>query len=119
MGLDQKHEVNIDQKLYREGKNPGQYELMMERTENQMSESKIRLIDDIWLETNENSHDMDKRERVADEGEPEDFKATNHHSHDKLITLIGDLDKLENNEKLKREYNVELSKVNFFMDTNS
>ncbi|WP_426369084.1 hypothetical protein [Pseudocolwellia sp. HL-MZ7] len=116
VGLDQKHEVNIDQKLYREGKNPGQYELMMERTENQMSESKIRLIDEIWLETNENSHDMDKRERVEDEGEPEDFKVTNHHSHDKLITLIGDLDKLENNEKLKREYNVELSKVNFFMD---
>jgi hypothetical protein len=116
VGLDQTHEVNIDQKLYREGKNPGQYELMMERTENQMSESKVRLIDDIWLETNENSHDMNKRERVADEGEPEDFKTTNHHSHDKLITLIGDLDKLENNEKLKREYNVELSKVNFFMD---
>ncbi len=116
VGLDQKHEVNIDQKLYRESKNPGQYELMMERTENQMSESNIRLIDDIWLETNEDSHDMNKRERIADEGEPEDFKETNHHSHNKLVTLIGDLDKLENNDRFKREYNVELSKVNFFMN---
>jgi hypothetical protein len=119
-GLDQKHDVSIDQKVYRPSSNASQYDLMMARTEQTTNESNIRLIDDIWLETNENSHTMDKRERIADSGKgrPEDFKNTNQHSYNKLVTLIGDLDTLAENENLKRNYLNELNEVNFFMNKN-
>lgn len=118
LGLDQKHQVDIDQKVYQLSKNPFQYDLMMERTEQVKNESSIRLINDIWLETKEKSETMNKRERVAfsDKGRPEDFKKTNHHSHDKLVTLIGDLDKLAENKNVKQEYLIKFNKVNFFMD---
>lgn len=118
LGLDQHHQEDIDQKTYRLTPKTPQYELMMERTESVTNESKVRLIDDIWIETNENKQDMEKRERVGNSGKgrPEDFKNTNHHSHDKLMTIIGDLDKLAENKNLKREYLIELGNVNFFMD---
>jgi hypothetical protein len=118
LGLDQHHQEDIDQKIYRLTPKTPQYELMMERTETVMNESNIRLIDDIWIETNENKQDMEKRERVGNSGKgrPEDFKNTNHHSHDKLMSIIGDLDKLAEDRDLKREYLIELDKVNFFMN---
>ena len=118
LGLDQHHQEDIDQKTYRLTPKTPQYELMMERTETVMNESNIRLIDDIWIETNENKQDMEKRDRVGNSGKrrPEDFKNTNHHSHDKLMTIIGDLDKLAEDKDLKREYLIKLDKVNFFMN---
>ena len=36
--------------------------------------------------------------------------------HNKLVTLIGDLDKLAENKDVRREYLTNLSQVNFFMD---
>ncbi len=118
LGLDQHHQEDVDHKTYRLTPKTPQYELMMERTDTVMNESNIRLIDDIWIETNENRQAMEKRERVGNSGKgrAEDFKNTNHHSHDKLMTIIGDLDKLSENKDLKREYIIELDKVNFFMD---
>ena len=91
---------------------------MMARTEAVTNKSNIRLINDIWLETNENGQTMDKKERVGNSGKrkPEDFENTKHHSHQKLVTLIGDLDKLANDKHFKREYLTELDKVNFFMN---
>lgn len=118
VGLDQDHQKDVDQKQYRFSPTTNQYELMMARTEAVTNKSNIRLINDIWLETNENSQTMDKKERVGNSGKrkPEDFENTNHHSHQKLVTLIGDLDKLANNKNFKREYLTELDKVNFFMN---
>ncbi|MGB2741958.1 MAG: hypothetical protein WBC60_15565 [Cognaticolwellia sp.] len=118
VGLDQHHQEDIDQKTYRFNPDKNQYELMMERTENLTNNSNIRLINDIWLETKETSQTMDKREREesSDNKKTDDFKETNHHAYNKLITLIGDLDKLAENKYVKRNYLTDLSEVNFFMN---
>jgi hypothetical protein len=116
VGLDQQHKMNTDKESYRFNPDKNQYELMMKRTEQATNESNIRLINKVWLETNENSHTMNKKERVEERGEPDDFKKSNHHSYNKLITLIGDLDKLAENKDFKRDYLIKLDKVNFFMD---
>lgn len=116
VGLDQQYKMNIDKENYRFNPETNQYELMMKRTEEIANESNIRLINKIWLETNENSHTTNKKERVEEWGKPDDFKKTNHHSHNKLVTLIGDLDKLAEDKSVKREYLIALDKVNFFME---
>jgi len=116
VGLDQKHQVDVSKESYQFNPKTNQYELQMAFNEKIANESSIRLINDIWLENTESSHTMDKKERIANEGKPEDFKRTNHHYHKKLMTLIGDLDKLAENKHVKREYLMELSNVNFFMD---
>jgi len=115
VGLDQQHQVDVDKKTFQLIPGTSQYQLKMELTEKISNESSIRLIDDIWLEKTENQHTLNKRERIGNEGKPEDFKKTNHHSYNKLISIIGDLDKLANNIPRKREYLIELGKVNFFI----
>ncbi|GAW96169.1 MULTISPECIES: hypothetical protein [Colwellia] len=119
LGLDQQHQVDVSKETYQFNPKTNQYELQMAFNEKIASESNIRLINDIWLENTESSHTMDKKERIANEGSPEDFKRTNHHSHKKLMTLIGDLDKLAENKHLKRQYLTALDEVNFFMDSNT
>ena len=119
VGLDQKHQVDVSKETYQFNPKTNQYELQMAFNENIENESNIRLINDLWLENTESSHTLDKKERIANEGKPEDFKRTNHHSHKKLMTLIGDLDKLAENKHVKREYLIGLSNVNFFMDSNT
>lgn len=116
LALDQKHTEDIDEEKYRWNPDKNQFELMMARTEHTSSESKIRLIKDIWLEQQESRHDMTKKERIGDKGVPEDFKETKNHAHDKLVTLIGDLDKLANDKSFQRDYLVQLSSINLFMD---
>ncbi|MBB1405297.1 hypothetical protein H5079_06665 [Pseudoalteromonas sp. SG44-5] len=118
VGLDQYQQIDIDKKTYQYNQDKSQYELKMALTEKATHESNIRLINDIWLESNENSHKMDKKERINEIGEPDDFKNTNHYSHNKLVTLIGDLDKLAQDKDARREYLTQLSQVNFFMDNN-
>ena len=118
VGLDQYQQIDIDKKTYQYNQDKSQYELKMALTEKTTHESNIRLINDIWLESNENSHKMDKKERINEIGEPDDFKNTNHYSHNKLVTLIGDLDKLAQDKDARREYLTQLSQVNFFMDNN-
>ncbi len=68
IGLGQHHQVNIDQKTYRSGENLYQFNLMMSRSDGEQvtHDSSIRLIDDIWLETNENSERMNKNERIVE-----------------------------------------------------
>ena len=119
VGLDQKHKVDVSKEEYAFDPNTNQYELQMAFNEEIKNESNIRLVNDIWLENTESSHTADKKERVANEGEPEDFTRTHHNSHKKLMTLIGDLDELKNNKHVKHEYVVGLSNVNFFMDSNT
>ena len=119
VGLDQKHQVDVSKETYQFNPKTNQYELQMAFNENIENESNIRLINDLWLENTESSHTLDKKERIANEGKPEDFKRKNHHSHKKLMTLIGVLDKLAENKHVKREYLIGLSNVNFFMDSNT
>ncbi|WP_246047149.1 hypothetical protein [Colwellia ponticola] len=119
VGLDQQHQVAIDKETYQFNPETSQYELQMALSEKTANESNIRLINDIWLESNETSHSLDKKQRVANKGTPDDFNRTNHHAHNKLVTLIGDLDKLAENKDLKRDYVVALDSVNFFMKNNS
>jgi hypothetical protein len=116
VGLDQSHEVDVDTKMYAFNPQTNQYELQMAMKEKTVSKSDIRLIDDIWLEANENSHNMSKKERVESDEKQAEFKTTSSHSHNKLVTLIGDLDKLAENKDVRREYLTNLSQVNFFMD---
>ncbi len=116
VGLDQSHEVDVDTKMYAFNPQTNQYELQMAMKEQTVSKSDIRLIDDIWLEANENSHNMSKKERVESDEKQAEFKTTSSHSHNKLVTLIGDLDKLAENKDVRREYLTNLSQVNFFMD---
>ncbi|CAM2832432.1 hypothetical protein [Pseudoalteromonas distincta] len=115
VGLDQFHEVDVDKKTYQFNPEISRYELKMAMTEQTASESNIRLINDIWLEKNEDSYDMHKKERVEGGEEQDDFKKTDRHSHNKLVTLIGDLDKLADDKKAKQEYLTDLGEVNFFM----
>ena len=119
VGLDQKHQVDVSKETYQFDPKTNQYELQMAFNETIENESNIRLINDIWLENTQSSHTMNKKERIANEGKPEDFKRKNHHYHKKLMTLIGDLDKLSENKHVKREYLIGLSNVNFFMDSNT
>ncbi|MGL1956175.1 MAG: hypothetical protein OCD00_02490 [Colwellia sp.] len=119
VGLDQQHQVDVSKEIYQYNPDKNQYELKMALNEKIENESNIRLINDIWLENTESSHTRDKKERIANEGQPEDFNKTNHHSHKKLMTLIGDLDKLAENKHVKREYFIELNNVNLFMDHNT
>ncbi|WP_085298761.1 hypothetical protein [Cognaticolwellia mytili] len=119
VGLDQKHQVDVSKEDYQLNPKTSQYELTMALNEKITNESNIRLVNDIWLEKTENSHETDKKDRIANEGGPEDFSRTNSYSHKKLITLIGDLDKLAENKHAKREYLVGSSHVNFFMDSNN
>ena len=49
-------------------------------------------------------------------GASNEFKTTSSYSHTQLVTLIGDLDKLEQNKEAKREYLAVLSQVDDFMD---
>jgi hypothetical protein len=119
VGLDQKHQVDVSKEDYQFNPKTNQYELKMAFNEKIANESNIRLVNDIWLENTENSHTVDKKERVANEADPEDFTRTQHSSHKKLMTLIGDLEKLAENKYAKREYLIELSNVNFFMDNNT
>ncbi|MEN8636650.1 hypothetical protein ABFV74_13170 [Pseudoalteromonas distincta] len=116
VGLDQSHEVDVDTKMYAFNPQTNQYELQMAMQEQTVSKSDIRLIDDIWLEENENSYSMHKKERDESDDKQDDFIETNRHSHTKLVTLIGDLDKLAENKDVRREYLTNLSQVNFFMD---
>lgn len=116
VGLDQSHEVDVDTKMYAFNPQTNQYELQMAMQEQTVSKSDIRLIDDIWLEVNENSHNMSKKERVESDEKQAEFKTTSSHSHNKLVTLIGDLDKLAENKYARRDYLTNLSQVNFFMD---
>jgi len=116
VGLDQSHNVDVDTKMYEFNPQTNQYELQMAMQEQTLSKSDIRLIDDIWLEENENSYSMHKKERVENDEKQDDFKETSSHSHNKLVTLIGDLDKLAENKDVRREYLTNLSQVNFFMD---
>ncbi|NQY89318.1 MAG: hypothetical protein HRT51_16530 [Colwellia sp.] len=119
VGLDQKHQVDVSKETYQFNPETNQYELQMAFNEKIENESNIRLINNIWLENTESSHTMDKKERIANEGKPEDFNKTNHHSHKKLMTLIGDLDKLAENKQVERDYLIGLNNVNFFMDNNT
>ena len=116
VGLDQSHEVDVDTKMFEFNPQTNQYELQMAMQEQTVSKSDIRLIDDIWLEENENSYNMNKKERVESDEKQDEFKKTSSHSHNKLVTLIGDLDKLAENKDVRREYLTNLSQVNFFMD---
>lgn len=116
VGLDQSHEVDVDTKMFEFNPQTNQYELQMAMQEQTISKSNIRLIDDIWLEENENSYNMNKKERVESDEKQDEFKKTSSHSHNKLVTLIGDLDKLAENKNVRREYLTNLSQVNFFMD---
>ncbi|MBU2926322.1 hypothetical protein Q4530_07930 [Colwellia sp. 1_MG-2023] len=116
VGLDQEHQVDIDKETYEFNPKTNQYELETALLERITNESSIRQINDIWLEKNETSHDKKETERVDYTGKPEDYERTSHHSHDKLVTLIGDLDKLANNKQVKRDYMIDLNNVNFFMD---
>ena len=116
MGLDQSHKVDVDTKMFEFNPQTNQYELQMAMQEQTVSKSNIRLIDDIWLEENENSYNMNKKERVESDEKQDEFKKTSSHSHNKLVTLIGDLDKLAENKNVRREYLTNLSQVNFFMD---
>ncbi|ALQ10534.1 hypothetical protein WNY97_16225 [Pseudoalteromonas fuliginea] len=116
VGLDQSHEVDVDTKMFEFNPQTNQYELQMAMQEQTVSKSDIRLIDDIWLEENENSYNMNKKERVESDEKQDEFKKTSSHSHNKLVTLIGDLDKLAENKNVRREYLTNLSQVNFFMD---
>jgi len=116
VGLDQSHEVDVDTKIFEFNPQTNQYELQMAMQEQTISKSNIRLIDDIWLEENENSYNMNKKERVESDEKQDEFKKTSSHSHNKLVTLIGDLDKLAENKNVRREYLTNLSQVNFFMD---
>ncbi|WP_350603867.1 hypothetical protein [Pseudoalteromonas sp. SMN1298-MNA-CIBAN-0114] len=116
VGLDQSHEVDVDTKMFEFNPQTNQYELQMAMQEQTISKSDIRLIDDIWLEENENSYSMNKKERVESDEKQDEFKKTSSHSHNKLVTLIGDLDKLAENKDVRREYLTNLSQVNFFMD---
>lgn len=116
VGLDQYHEVDVDTKMFEFNPQTNQYELQMAMQEQTVSKSDIRLIDDIWLEENENSYNMNKKERVESDEKQDEFKKTSSHSHNKLVTLIGDLDKLAENKNVRREYLTNLSQVNFFMD---
>ena len=116
VGLDQSHEVDVDAKMYAFNPQTNQYELQMAMQEQTVSKSDIRLIDDIWLEENENSYSMHKKERDNSDDKQDDFIETNRHSHTKLVTLIGDLDKLAENKGVRREYLTNLSQVSFFMD---
>ena len=116
VGLDQSHEVDVDTKMFEFNPQTNQYELQMAMQEQTISKSDIRLIDDIWLEENENSYNMNKKERVESDEKQDEFKKTSSHSHNKLVTLIGDLDKLAENKDVRREYLTNLSQVNFFMD---
>jgi len=119
VGLDQQHQVDVSKETYLFNPETNQYELEMALNETIANESNIRLINDIWLENKESSHTMAKKERIANEGQPEDFKKTNHHSYNKLITLIGDLDKLAENKHAERDYLIALNEANFFMDNNA
>lgn len=119
IGLDQQHQVAVSKETYQFNPEKNQYELQMALNEQIVDESNIRLINDIWLEIKESSYTMDKKERIANEGKSEDFNRTNHHSYKKLITLIGDLDKLAENKHVKREYLIALDEVNSFMDNNT
>ncbi len=119
VGLDQEHKVDISKEIYRFNPLTNQFELQMAFNEKIESESSIRLIKDIWLENTESSHKVDKKERVAIEGKTPTFDRTNHYSHKKLMTLIGNLDELAENKHLKREYLIGLNNVNFFMDNNT
>ncbi|WP_024593005.1 MULTISPECIES: hypothetical protein [unclassified Pseudoalteromonas] len=116
VGLDQSHEVDVDTKMFEFNPKTNQYELQMAMQEQTISKSDIRLIDDIWLEENENSYNMNKKERVESDEKQDEFKKTSSYSHNKLVTLIGDLDKLAENKDVRREYLTNLSQVNFFMD---
>jgi hypothetical protein len=119
IGLDKQHQVAVSKETYQFNPEKNQYELQMALNEQIVDESNIRLINDIWLEIKESSYTMDKKERIANEGKSEDFNRTNHHSYKKLITLIGDLDKLAENKHVKREYLIALDEVNSFMDNNT
>ncbi|MBB1296974.1 hypothetical protein [Pseudoalteromonas sp. SR41-7] len=116
VGLVQSHEVDVDTKMFEFNPQTNQYELQMAMQEQTISKSDIRLIDDIWLEENENSYNMNKKERVESDEKQDEFKKTSSYSHNKLVTLIGDLDKLAENKNVRREYLTNLSQVNFFMD---
>jgi len=48
-------------------------------------------------------------------GATNEFRTTSSYSHTQLVTLIGDLDKLEQNKEAKREYLAVLSQVSDFM----
>ena len=116
VALDQAHEVDVDKKVYQFNPEISQYELKKELKETTTSESNIRLINDIWLEKNEDSHRMDERKRLSGVGASNEFRTTSSYSHTQLVTLIGDLDKLEQNKEVKREYLAFLSQVDDFMD---
>ncbi|MBQ4833548.1 hypothetical protein J8L70_09885 [Pseudoalteromonas sp. MMG010] len=116
VGLNQSHNVDVDTQLFAFNPQTNQYELQMAMQQHTESKSNIRLIDDIWLEENENSDTMHKKERDESEDRQDDFIETSRHSHTKLVTLIGDLDKLAENKYARREYLANLSHVNFFMD---
>lgn len=90
----QSNKVDIDKKTYQKNPLLSQYELKTKLAEKTTSESNIRIIDNVLLKTLENSSETNKTERVKNEGKFEDYKQTNHHSYNKLVSLIGDLDKL-------------------------
>lgn len=115
-GLDQDHQIDIKKETYEYNMATNQWELEAALFENIKNESSIRLINDIWLEANESSHDKKETERVKYTGKPEDYERTSHHSHDKLVTLIDELNKLETDKYARRQYITDLGKVNFFMD---
>lgn len=119
VGLDQKHQVDVSKEDYQLNPKTNQYELQMAFNEKIANESTIRLVNDIWLENKESSHSVDKKTRIRSQGGPEDFTRTQHNSHKKLMTLIGDLDKLAENKDLKREYLIELNNVDSFMANNT
>ena len=116
VALDQAHEVDVDKKVYQFNPEISQYELKKELKETTTTESNIRLINDIWLEKNEDSYRMDERKRLSAAGATNEFRTTSSYSHTQLVTLIGDLDKLEQNKEAKREYLAVLSQVDDFMD---
>lgn len=118
VALDQVHEVDVDKKVYQFNPEISQYELKKELKETTTSESNIRLINDIWLEKNEDSHRMEEKKRLSGVGAQNAFRTTSSYSHTQLVTLIGDLDKLAQNKEAKREYLAVLSQVNNFMDKN-
>lgn len=115
-GLDQDHQTDIKKEKYEFNRATNLWELEAALFENIKNESSIRLINDIWLEKNESSHDKKETERVEYTGKSEDYERTSHHSHDKLVTLIDELNKLETDKYARRQYITDLGKVNFFMD---
>jgi len=121
VGLDQHHKASSEVKNYEyiiDDKKGLTLALTKHDIMQSSDESKIRLIEGLWLEKSSNMKNKASAEMLLDGYRPKGIKQQQHYAHQQLAKLIGDLSPYIDDQKAIDKLDGKLNSINEFMIKN-